>query len=773
MKKDLDQIKTEILSQLNIQSEYEMFGIQFTDKPNSRGWIPCRSPYSPDKHPSCGVNISSGSYRGYLCVFNDNGSHGKPHTAHSFWDVACDFLPDAGGDFSFVLKHYAKKTGVKFGSGRKPPTKMMVDEFMAALPQDAREYLNTKRGLSDESIKEYEIGFRRYDKRNTFPVYDASEELANIRYHNSKKKPKTLNHSGFGQARLWGLDRLKKAPPTSIICITEGEFDSMLVEQETGLISVSPTNGKSAFDRAWVPFFRGHHVTLVWDCDEPGRKAVEKVVIPAFQDSIISGEVLSLKIIWLYKSNAPKDEKDFTDFIIKSGGSGLQLLEKIKSTIPYKYSQEQIENPQADPDLFFDGSTFVATEMSDYIQSKFNFIHDGSTFLQYEQSNGYWKECEEHILARIISDALGRRMKKTYVSDSLKTLEWKLFKSPHDLKLNPYLINMANGMLDIENGKFLPHDKKYLSRIQIPIEFNEHAECQRWMQFLKEVFPDDLDKAKALQDFAGYCFLHEIPFEKCLFLVGSGANGKSVFINTLTKIVGFDNTCSLDPQVFGKDKFLLGSLKDKLLNTCSELDAREQIAANVFKKVVSGDLIQADLKYQKTPYRFFPIAKHIFSMNETPVITDRSFAFERRLIIVRFNQTFRGSKIDYQLEKKLIQELSGIFNWAMDGLARVMDGYQGITETDQMIRDRKAFIQNVNPVLMFVDEKCNFGELESVWKTEIYSRYAEWCKESGLRQLSKIRFYSQLLSDFPVITEGKPKGGGKREFRGIGMKFDD
>jgi putative DNA primase/helicase len=769
-KKDFEQVKSEILSRIDVQREYELLGVKFSGRPSASGWLTCSNPWRKDVNPSCGVNISSGTYRGYLCAFNENGRRGKPYASFSFWDVAADFLPGSCGDFGFVLNHYADKMGVKFKNERRPPTKDMIVQFMRDLPEEAREHLKSKRGLSDESIEKYEIGFRKFDSRNTFPVYDSDGDLANIRYHNSKLKPKTLNHPGFGQARLWGADRLAKAPAASIVTITEGEFDSILIEQETGLISVSPTNGKSAFSYSWVPYFHGHHVILVWDCDRAGRDAVEKVVIPAFQDAVISNKVLSLKIVWLYGGDAPKDEKDFTDFIVRSGGTGAQLLEKIKKATPYKYSKAQIEDPPVDPDLFFDGNSFTVSEMRDFIKERYNLIHDGACFLQYEDGVGFWKECDDSVVAKIISNTLGRRMKKCYVSDALKTIEWEVFKSPQDLKLNPFLINMANGMLDIENGNFLPHDKKFLSRIQIPIPYDENAKCPRWMQFLEEIFPNDPDKALALQDFSGYCFLHEIPFEKCLFLVGTGANGKSVFIRTLTKIIGLENTCSLDPQVFGEDKFLLGSLKDKLLNTCSELNANKQIAANVFKKVVSGDLIQADMKYQRAPFKFFPIAKHIFSMNETPIITDRSFAFERRLVVVNFNQTFKDNNVDYQLEKKLEKELPGIFNWAMEGLERVMTDYSGITETPTMKTDRKIFIQKVNPVLMFVDERCNLDENQSVWKTELYTRYAEWCKESGLKQLSKIRFYNQLSSDFPAITEGQPKNNGNREFRGIGMK---
>jgi len=770
MAKDYDQIKSEVLSRMDIKNEFENLGVKFSGAPSASGWWPCSNPYRCDDHPSCGVNISSGPHRGYLCAFNQNGTRGKPYASFSFWDVAIDFLPGSCGDFSVVLGHYAEKVGVKFANERKPPTKEMVLQFMRDLPEDAREYLHSKRGLSDSSIEKYEIGFRKFDRRNTFPVYDAEGKLVNIRYHNSKLKPKTLNHSGFGQARLWGLDRLVKAPPASIIMVTEGEWDSILMEQETGLISVSPTNGKNAFEYSWVSHFYGHHVVLTWDCDKDGRSAVEKILIPAFQQAVVSHKVLSLKIVWLFQGDAPKTAKDFTDFICTAGGTGAQLLEKIKAATPYKYSKTQIENPPIDPDLFFDGNSFIASEMRDFIKERYDFIHDGSCFLQYKEESGYWKESEDHVIAKIIGSALGRRMKKCHISDALKTIEWEVFKSPQDLKINPFLINMANGMLDIENGTFIPHDKKFLSRIQIPIPYDEQAKCPRWMQFLQEIFPDDPGKAIALQDFSGYCFLHEIPFEKCLFLVGNGANGKSVFIKTLTKIIGFENTCSLDPQVFGEDKFLLGSLKDKLLNICSELSSNKEIAANIFKKAVSGDLIQADQKYLRTPFKFFPIAKHVFSMNEIPVITDRSFAFERRLIVVTFNQTFKGDHVDYQLDKKLEKELSGIFNWAMEGLDRVMTDYSGITETLSMKTDRQKFIQKVNPVLMFVDERCNLDENQSVWKTEIYTRYAEWCKESGLKQLSKMRFYNQLLVDFPNVVERQPKENGNREFRGIGMK---
>jgi len=336
LKKDLDQIKTEILSRLNIQSEMELLGIKFVGNPNSSGWIVCRSPYAPDKHPSCGVNISSGSYRGYLCAFNASGSRGKPYAAFSFWDIAANFLPGAGGDFGHVLKHYAKKTGVRLKS-YSPPKAKYIEFSQKNVVKEVKKYLNEKRGLTDESIKKYHIGWDPKRERNTFPVYDENGQLVNIRYHNSKKKPKTFNHSGYGGARIWGLDRLVKASPGLTIAITEGEWDSMMVEQETGLISVSPTNGKEAFKPEWAALFKGYHVVLVWDCDKEGRESVKRTVLPVFKKHVQDGSVLSIKVIWLFNDPKDKTQKDFTDFIVRAGGTGESLLKIIEDTSPYEY----------------------------------------------------------------------------------------------------------------------------------------------------------------------------------------------------------------------------------------------------------------------------------------------------------------------------------------------------------------------------------------------------------------------------------------------------
>ena len=134
--------------------------------------------------------------------------------------------------------YFGKLTRVLSGNSNKapkePPTLGDVERFQANLTPEIVQFFRDKRGLTEDSLAKYRVGWCLKRQRNSFPVFDETRNLVNIRFHNSKKEPKTLNWAGYGSARLWGLERLAKAAPGITVLLTEGEFDAMLVEQETG-----------------------------------------------------------------------------------------------------------------------------------------------------------------------------------------------------------------------------------------------------------------------------------------------------------------------------------------------------------------------------------------------------------------------------------------------------------------------------------------------------------------------------------------------------------
>ena len=743
---DLDQKKIEILSRLDIQMECETLGVRFAGRPNSAGWIPCHNPYKKDEHPSCGICAGNGPARGYLMMFNVNGGN---RAAISFWDLVRDF-GNLGTEFKDIIQYYAHRTGVRLGRKKEPPTEEMLTRFKEGLNDKLKAELQAKRGFSDTTVKKYEIGYCIDRNRYTFPVYDAKSNLVNIRFYHPTEKPKMLNLTGYGKARLWNVNQLTQAESPTTVCITEGEFDAMLLEQETELVCVSPTNGCNAFLTEWAEAFKGHHVVFIWDCDREGRDAL-KTILP-----LLKNVAASVKIIWLFEEG-DKNRKDFTDFITKAGGTGEQLLTLIENNPAYEFPED--DKTPVDPETFFESGKLIQYKLKTHILQKYDLFHDGSGFYQY-LSTGVWKQMPDDIISQLISNALGYKEKRSYISDTLKLAQWAVTRLPTDTK-QPYpLINLANGMLNLETLDLLPHNKSYMSTVQVPIKYDPEAECPRWMQFLQEIFPDDPSKADTLKDFAGYCFIPEIFIDKCLFLIGSGANGKSVFINTLIKIIGEENTSNLELTQL-PDKFQIGRLKDKLLNVSSEVSNRVEIQSGIFKQVVSGEWIEADRKF-KEPFSFRPFAKHIFAMNEPPILPDRTYAIERRVTVINFRERFNGKREDKHLEAKLEKELSGIFNWVLEGLLKVKKTSE-IRESDNIEQERKRFMEDLNPVLNFVTERCELKPSIMTGKADLYKSYKEFCKdEAGVKPLSRMKFFRQLLNDFPWLEEIRPYSSGSR-----------
>ncbi|MBM4274995.1 MAG: hypothetical protein FJ134_11130, partial [Deltaproteobacteria bacterium] len=343
----MSELRNQILEKVDVLAEYMAIGIRIAKgaKPNAAGWLPCHSFFREDKNPSAAINVGPDlKAKGIYVDFGENGTGGKPWLALGVFDMLALHGPyiDRNQAFYALGRKYGVITGeAKTGRRDKdqPPTLDDVARFKRNLTPEMIQDLRDQRGLTEASIARFEIGWDPSRERNTIPVWEPApvgKRLVNIRFHNSKKTPKTLNWPGFGEARLFGLERLVQAPQGSTIIICEGEYDCQLADQVTGCIGVSSTNGVKAFKPDWVKHFHGRHVVLLYDADKEGREGVHNLVLPAFREAVESGRVLSLKVIWLY-DKPDKEHKDLTDWIVTDGGSGEALKKLIEETPPYAY----------------------------------------------------------------------------------------------------------------------------------------------------------------------------------------------------------------------------------------------------------------------------------------------------------------------------------------------------------------------------------------------------------------------------------------------------
>jgi putative DNA primase/helicase len=151
-------------------------------------------------------------------------------------------------------------------------------------------------------------------------------------------------------------------------------------------------------------------------------------------------------------------------------------------------------------------------------------------------------------------------------------------------------------------------------------------------------------------------------------------------------------------------------------------------------------------------------------MNNLPRVDDKTNAFFRRLIILRFPREFSESEQNKNLIDELLPELNGIFLWYLDGLKRLRSrGYFEIPV--QVRREIEEYRQENNNVMIFVEEKCLLGNEYSINKTSLYFVYSNFCKDNNYRPVSIKRFGKELKRQFNCIHDGRSSN--ERFWKGI------
>jgi putative DNA primase/helicase len=407
-------------------------------------------------------------------------------------------------------------------------------------------------------------------------------------------------------------------------------------------------------------------------------------------------------------------------------------------------------------------------EIADKICKDNILFHCAGRFYKYRE--GVYEKIENSFLLKQVKTILKDKFQVAKGNDILKTIEIEAdIGNPDKLVMNlcPNLINLKNGMLDLTDFSLREHDPIYQSITQINASYNKDADCKKWIKTLLEIFPDCPEKIDLLQEFFGLCLTRDTKYEKALWLLGEGANGKSTILYVLQQILDRANYTSIPLEKFN-DFHYTANLFGKMANISIETNAKSAVYDALFKAIVSGDTISADMKYGQV-FQFSPYCKLIFALNNMPRVDDKTGAFYRRLIILKLPREFKEEEQNKNLKNELLAEKDGILNWMINGLKRLQArGYFEITgKVKEEVEEYRA--EN-NNVLVFVKEECVLENEAEISKQGLYDAYAQWCKTNGYRGLSKKRFGTEILKHFTSIEEAwaKPEG---RVWRGINTTF--
>lgn len=317
--------------------------------------------------------------------------------------------------------------------------------------------------------------------------------------------------------------------------------------------------------------------------------------------------------------------------------------------------------------------------------------------------------------------------------------------TPSELDQDDYLFNTRNCTIDLRTGKPYPHDRCDLITRISPVEFDEKAQAPVWTEFLNKIFEGNIRLIKFIQRAVGYSMTGDTS-EQCLFLLyGSGQNGKSTLLETISNCLGDYATAAamqtfLDRTNISNTNDLAG-LKGSRFVTAIETNEGARFNEALIKQLTGSDRIKARFLHREY-FEFMPTFKIWLAVNHRPVIKGTDMGIWRRIRLIPFNYQIQEGEKDRTLPQKLKKELPGIFNWILEGLETWK--IVGLNPPPEVYAATEAYRNDMDNIGDFLAQYTVMQPGFRVRSDILYRLYLDYCRSSNLYPISSKRFTNTI-----------------------------
>lgn len=331
---------------------------------------------------------------------------------------------------------------------------------------------------------------------------------------------------------------------------------------------------------------------------------------------------------------------------------------------------------------------------------------------------------------------------------------------------NPWLLGVRNGVIDLRTGKLRMGRPSDRITFQCGTSFDPTAQCPKWLQFLSSTFVH-ADLIAFIQRAIGYS-LTGATTEQCLFLCyGSGANGKSTFLNVMHALMG-DYSYNLPFSAFEQNA------RSAISNDIAALPGRRFVIANEtnesvrlnearIKALTGGDIITCRKLYAEN-FEFRPVCKPWLAFNHKPIVRDDSHGFWRRVRLIPFTQLFEGTSANSNLFYELLEELPGVLRWSLEGVLAWKKADLG--QTEGMKYEAGRYRKESDPTNDFLSDKYVVDPSAYVAAAELWGSYLAWVAENHeLYPLNRQEFARRL--EDRGFTQARVGHNRTRAWRGL------
>lgn len=300
---------------------------------------------------------------------------------------------------------------------------------------------------------------------------------------------------------------------------------------------------------------------------------------------------------------------------------------------------------------------------------------------------------------------------------------------------DPYLINVANGTLDLHTLELRPHDPAdRITKLARGGWHPDRPHTGAWEQFLASTLPD-VEARQFLQRWAGVALIGRVVEHALVIANGGGRNGKGVLSDSISHALG-DYAVTAPPAMLTTGKYAgqsagelasLMHLRGARWAVMSELAKGARLNEALMKQLTGGDTIHAKHMGQN-PVDFQPSHSFFMQTNDLPAVDADAKAVWARMLVVPFTEDFTGRE-DKGLRERLELEPDAVLSWAVEGLRQYRE--VGLAPPES-VRAKTAAYRDANDHFhVFLEDECEVGADYSMLRSQLAPRYADWARRTG------------------------------------------
>jgi putative DNA primase/helicase len=304
---------------------------------------------------------------------------------------------------------------------------------------------------------------------------------------------------------------------------------------------------------------------------------------------------------------------------------------------------------------------------------------------------------------------------------------------PEDFDRDPFLVNCQNGTLDLRTGELRPHDPAGMLSKVVPVAYDPAASCPTWLAFLDRIFAGNQTLVAYVQRAVGAALVGLVQ-EQCFhILVGSGANGKTTFLETVRRTFGdyakhAASVTFLTSRTPNSIRTDLVRLRGARFVTASETSQGGTLDEATVKALTGGDTVTARGLYREEE-EFTPACHLFIATNHKPRIRGTDHAIWRRVRLIPFDVTIPSKEQDLALGDKLRAELPGIFAWSVEGALAVQATAGRLDPPPEVLQAIEEYRLESDLVGQFLADHCVTEPHASVGAQELYEAFTTWWHE--------------------------------------------